>query len=364
MSSGARRRLRGVVHHLAEVCRTTFGITVLSSSLALCCAGGGARGSPPSSGPDRAADAGFEPLHLGPLTDYVPAAGLRWLIVAEPRYFFEHPALQEFWQRQLGEGRLAAFARATGVDLGRTRHALAAGFDLGTLYMVDGSGWVSPPDEPFTERLAGSELVHRPHPGIWRVTGLAGSTPETLVRVQEQLVAVAVRDPTPARVVELIARGRAQRVTRALDGAALGGLPAELRAGGPLAAYVLGPFEGRWVAEGRGMLAAAHSLALVAQLGPDGVRLSLAVAGYWDPERDVAALRSLWQAAAESALGRSVGLDRPLAAPAIAAESAALVLRVTLPLEHVLHGLGALWSGPLPFEPAAPAAAPTDTALD
>ena len=90
------------------------------------------------------------------------------------------------------EERRQAFAHSTGIDLWLTQRALAAGFELGTLYAADASGWVAPPEKLFAERLAGSERGDRPDPRIWRVTGLVGTRPETLVRVADELVAVAV----------------------------------------------------------------------------------------------------------------------------------------------------------------------------
>jgi hypothetical protein len=94
-------------------------------------------------------------LQLGALTDFVPAAGLRWLVSGSPRYFLQHPALAGTRERWLTAQRLNDFAQATAVDLRNTERALIAGFDLGTLYLVDGSGWVRAPQEPFVERLAG-----------------------------------------------------------------------------------------------------------------------------------------------------------------------------------------------------------------
>ena len=146
-------------------------------------------------------------LHRGELTDFVPAAGLRWLVSGSPAELARQPVLALLQQRWLTPQRLRAFSTGTGIDLLGTERGLVAGFDLGTLYMADASGWVAPPERLFAERLAGSERLHKTHPRVWRVTGLVGSEPEALVRVDDDLVAVAVGDPTLARIVELFAEG-------------------------------------------------------------------------------------------------------------------------------------------------------------
>ena len=118
--------------------------------------------------------------YRGELTDFVPAAGLRWLVVGSPARLAQSPALASLRARWLTEQRRRAFASATGIDVFGTERGLVAGFDLGTLYMTDSSGWVAPPEQRFARRLAGSELLRQPHPQVWRVTGLVGSRPEAL----------------------------------------------------------------------------------------------------------------------------------------------------------------------------------------
>src|SRR5688572_24057053 len=181
-----------------------------------------------STPPTRAAEVlpapAWPELHRGPLTDYVPSAGLRWLLTGSPRYFAQHPALGPLRASWLTDERFRAFSSATGIDLTRTERALVAGFDLGTLYMADASGWVDVPEAPFAERLAGSGTMRRPHPQVWRLTGVVGSIPHALVRVDRDLMAVSVGDLTPARIVELRARGRLPNVATALTGAALSDL--------------------------------------------------------------------------------------------------------------------------------------------
>jgi hypothetical protein len=288
-----------------------------------------------------------EPLQLGALTDFVPAAGLRWLVAGSPRYFAQHPALAGLRQRWLTDQRLDSFAQATAVDLRTTERALIAGFDLGTLYLTDGSGWVRSPQEPFIERLAGSARVQRPHRHVWRITGLAGSTPQALVRLDDAVLAVAVRDPLLARDTPRCARGRLRDVTPALQGAALSVLPAELVQPGPLRVYALGPFSPQSLPEGAGLLAAASAVAAALELDGQWLSLRLVLAGVWDETQDGEHLRALWQALLESPLGHTLGLSPAREEVRVQASAQHLQLATTLDAERVLAGLERLAEGRL-----------------
>jgi hypothetical protein len=220
-----------------------------------------------------------------------------------------------------------------------------AGFDLGTLYLADGSGWTQKPELPFIERLAGSARVQRPHPSVWRVTGLVGSTPEALVRLDDAVVAVAVRDPLLAHVVEYRARGRLLHVVPALRGAALSALPAEFLEPGPLAAYALGPLPESAVPEGAGLLRAAVAVAALAELEGTVLRVRIALAGSWGELQDQEQLLRLWQALSTSSLGHALHLDQPIAAPSAHTSQQVLGLDVEFDAERVLAGLESVAEG-------------------
>ena len=316
----------------------------------LCCLLLACAPSPGASPPAAAAEPSAAPLQLGELTDYVPAAGLRWLIAGSPRHFAVQPALRGARERWLSEQRLQAFAGATGIDLRRTERALAAGFDLGTLYLVDSSGWVRPPEEPFEERLAGSAKLERPHPKLLRVSGLAGSVPEALLRIDDAAVAIAVGDPVLARIVEYRVRGRLERVVPALRGAALSRLPAELLSPGSLRLYALGPFSGEALpgdGRQRGLIAGAEAIAGAVELEGNVVKLRLAVAGAWDQAQDREHLLGVWNALAASPLGHALALDQPSAAALVNATELLLTLEVALDAERLLTGLETVAAGKL-----------------
>lgn len=285
------------------------------------------------------------PLQLGALTSFVPAAGLRWLVAGSPRYWAQQPALAGVRQRWLTDQRLQAFAKATGIELIRTERALVAGFDLGTLYLADGSGWTQKPELPFIERLAGSARVQRTHPSVWRVTGLVGSTPEALVRLDDAVVAVAVKDPMLARLVEYRARGRLSQVVPALRGAALSALPAEFLEPGPLVAYALGPWPPSALPEGAGLLSAAVAVGARAELEGKALQVRIALAGSWGELKDQEQLLRLWQALSTSSLGHTLHLDQPRAAPSVHTSEQVLGLDLDLDAEQVLAGLESVAAG-------------------
>jgi hypothetical protein len=297
-------------------------------------------------------------LREGGLTEFVPAAGLRWMIVGSPRYFAEQPALREPLARLFTSERLDAFARSTGVDLSRSEHALIAAFELGQLYLVDGSGWVGAPELRFIERSAGSARSERPHSQIWRVSGLVSSRPQTLVRIDDRMLAVAVGDPTPARAVEAYSLGKLQRTPSALHGAALATLPDAVRRPAPLAAYALGPFEDEWASAAGGLLGGALALAATLEVDGDVFSARLVLSGAWDSAASPRQLEDTWARLAASELGRLLALDRPLRAPRVNVSAELLELELALDARAVLSGLHAAVAGSVDELLASPAPAP------
>jgi hypothetical protein len=161
----------------------------------------------------------------------------------------------------------------------------------------------------------------------------------------------------PARVVELRARGRLESVVTALEGAALSDLPPELTTPGPLRFYALGPFEGEWLGDGRGLLGAARALAASVELEGQSARLCIALTGYWDTALDRERLQEAWQAIATSSVGQLLGLDQPSEPLQVDAEVARLVLRVRVDTPSLLAGIQQLFArdvkellGPEPSE--------------
>src|SRR5690606_24717681 len=193
----------------------------------------------------------------------------------------------------------------------------------------------------------GSERLRQPHPRLWHLSGVVGTEPEALVRVADDLVAVAVSDLTLARVVEMRALGRLERVVSAFDGAALAELPQPLLAPAALSFYLPGPIDGALLGGSARLLGAAHAFA--AALQPDAGRLALAlgVAGRWVQSADAERLREEWEAFAASALGRRLALDRPLGPAQVRGSERLLELDVTLDAAAFAAGVEGLLVGNL-----------------
>ncbi len=283
-------------------------------------------------------------LHAGPLTDYVPAAGLRWLVVGRPSDLASQAAFAQHVAPLLPSQGLDAYANWSGVDLRLTPSALAAGFDYGTLYAAETPTGNEVVGQRFTERLVTEPKIERPHPELHTVFGVIGRTPAFLVRIDDRLVAVAVGDPTPARVVALFAQEKLRRSPPALVGAALSTLPPDAHRAS-FRAYFPGPFAGEWTMGARGLLATAAALAIAADPSPSGdeVRVRLWASGDWKTYGSAAASRlaDAWDDLASSSMGRLLGLDEPASAPVLAVGDDHLKLEVSLRVRPLVAGLHA-----------------------
>jgi hypothetical protein len=310
-----------------------LGALLAWSSIAIACGG---RSQTAAAAPAKPVAA----LHQGPLTDYVAAAGLRWLVVGRPRELAENAAFVEALSPLFSQKRLQAFTETTGVDLRKTPSALAAGYDFGTLYIAETPSQNERVQALFAERLLHGAIVRRPHPSLHRVSGTIGTTPQTLVRIDRQLIAVAVGDPTPARVVEAYARRRLERSPTALRGSSLASLPPQLGRE-PVRLYAPGPFEGAWQTAARGLLGGATAVG-VGMRPVEGRRLQVVifVAGAWGPVPDAAErLKGAWEDLAQSALGSLLGLGAVRGAPAIESTTDLLSARLELDLAPLVRGL-------------------------
>lgn len=273
------------------------------------------------------------------LVDHVSAAGLRWMVVGRPRELAETPGTLRLLSPLFPETRLDAFAEGTGVDLRRTDSALVAGFDYGTLYMAStGQRSNLPIEEKFALRLVKGAVVTSPHPRIRRIRGVAAGVPRALVSIEHRLVAVAIGDPTPARVVDAFARGKLKKSPSALEGAALSSLPSELHAA-PVRFYAPGPFEREWLGGVRGLLATTRAVGIAARpMTGERLHVTIVLSGDYD-ELGPAHLLDAWQDLATSNLGRLAGLDSPAAAPILSTVGDSLKLRVELHVRPLVDGI-------------------------
>ncbi|HEX4334799.1 MAG TPA: hypothetical protein VH062_02730 [Polyangiaceae bacterium] len=291
----------------------------------------------PARAPDRAN--AVAPLPPAELTSYVPAAGLRWLAVARLAELSHAPEMKKSLELLFPATRLDAFAKSTGLDLRTSPLAAAAGFDLATLFLAETPWENALIERQFTERLTLAPTVSVSARGVRRIAGTVGLNPETLLRADRRFVAVAIGDPTPARVAELYAEQRLPRSPPALKGSALSTLPATLAAA-PIRFYAPGPFAGEWASGARGLLGVTVALGVGVYPEGDALRVVAVLSGRWNGT-DVDQLEAAWNDLAQSSMGRLLGLDQPLTPADVTVTSDQLTLEVHLARLPLVTGLRA-----------------------
>jgi hypothetical protein len=281
------------------------------------------------------------PLHRGPLADFVPAAGLRWLVLGRPREIAQHPWLAASFSSLLPPARLAAYAAATRVDLRSVPSALAAGFDFSTLYVAELHSGEADVERNFEHRLVSGGVVKSPHPELRTIQGVIGRTPEKLLTIRGELVAIAVGDPTPVRAAEAFAMGRLKRSPRALQGSALSTLPPELEQA-PVRFYAPGPFADEWARAAGGLFGAAVAVGIAARPAEPGyLRVHFVLTGQFaNSEVDATSrLTAAFEELSESSTGHLLGLDSLPEPPSVSASASQLELRARLKIEPIVRGL-------------------------
>jgi hypothetical protein len=282
-------------------------------------------------------------IHRGPLTDYVPAAGLRWMVVGNPRVFAENRGFMGAFERLIPAERLTAFASGSGVELANLPEGCIAGFDYGTLYLARVGNNTLRVRQRFEARLVSDPVTRSPRAGIWRVTGLIANTPESLLSVDNDFSAIALGDPLLIRIVEGFALDRFKKTPPALAGAALSTLPSELKAA-PLRFYAPGPFPQEWAKGAQGVLAQAFAFGVAVKLS-DGARLQVhaVVSGSFGPDVQEARSRLLntWDSIRTSAIGHVLGLRETTEPSRLEVYPSAATLDFSLNSESLMKGLAA-----------------------
>lgn len=289
----------------------------------------------------------YAPLHRGPLTDFISSAGLRWLLLFKPQQLLAQPELGQAIAQIIPPRRFDAFAESSGVDLRVLPEAGIAGFPYSTLYLAEVPGGVaSLARARFGERLLEGAVNKQLRPGLTRITGVIGQTPETLLTIDDRLLVVSVGDPVPAKIAEAYALKRLTRSPPALRGAALSNLP-ELAASNVAVLFAPGPFADEWQGAAGGLLQSTVALAITAQpLGSGKVATTIYLSGAWQDSADDAAhrLAAAWSTFARSSAGRLFELTD---VAEISTSPDLLRLRVELELDALVRGLRASVLGDL-----------------
>jgi hypothetical protein len=262
----------------------------------------------------------------GPIVDWVPAAGLIWLVDARPRDLFGSRALGPAIATVVTDDRVAAFARRFGgVDPRKATELAVAGFAATTL------GLARMPVDPaaFESAFAGATRDREN---------------ERAEVFAHEAVAVERGRPGPLQAAVYFAEGRLRRALPALKAEPLSAAASRIGEA-PFRCFCPGPFEGRWASGVGGLMRAATAVAGAARpwdAAPGAaVALTLLLLGAWASnapaaEERLAAAFNVWS---EDPLGRLTGIDRPIEAARTASDPGALRLDVVLDPAAIARGL-------------------------
>jgi len=285
------------------------------------------------------------PRYSGRLHDYVPAAGLRWLVRGCPAKLAESQSFRPALDLLLTPSRLRAVAQTTGFALEKLPRGLIAGFDLGTLYLAELGESATVARARFTARQIHEPTKRSPDPNIVVLSGLSEGIPLGLVTIDDRVVAYGVGDPMLCRAVEAYARGKL-KAKSAFHGAALQGVELDTDDAW-IAVHVPGPFEPRWQNAAGGLLSIATALS--ARLTPttaEHALLELTVHGDFVGTNAAERLRSTYMSVASSSTGTALGLGAALDARTVTnMQNDRVVLKVPLPITEIARGMRAVTIG-------------------
>lgn len=323
----------------------SLGALALSPSLALLAACG-----PPSEPADpnqTGKTKHLPPLKTVPLSELIALAGLRWVILVEPRAIASTAWLIPSIGKLVPEDNFSSFAARTGLDLRQLPEAAIASYDADTsLYLARHTGDPAAVERWFRSRLTSGERRAIDRPDIVRITGKIGLTPHALALLGRSAVAYQEGGSLtkgPARVAALFAEGKLKRSPSVLSAEPLKSLAARFGSA-PARAFARGPFEGELARGARGLLAGATAIGAAARPSArEGIALAIAVAGDFAASGPPAAdeLLAAWNELAASSFGHLLGLDQPVQAPLSTHSPDAVAVVVELDPKKLASGLAA-----------------------
>jgi hypothetical protein len=294
-------------------------------------------------------------LHLTPLSDLVPAAGLDWLAIARPRQILEHEGVRPALATLLPQERLTAFAANNGgVDLRQVDELAVAHYADTTMVIARTFADPGRVESAFASHLTSVEGRAIDRRGttkdqVVRTWGAGTEGPEQLVLFGAFAVGLEFGKSGPLRAAELFAEKKLKRASPALATVPLS-RAAEILGDAPLRAFAPGPFGGEWSKGLGGLLGGTTAVGLAARWpkAPESsdrsrvpLILTVILLGAWNESAPAAAdrLASVFNTSAASGLGHLCGLDRPLAQARTRAEKDVITLEVTLDAAQIAQGL-------------------------
>jgi hypothetical protein len=284
-------------------------------------------------------------LHVSPLVDIIPAAGLEWLVDARPADLWANRVTHHVATTLVPTARFDAFAAGHGgVDLRQAREFVAAGFEASSLALVSTPIVPERLEAAFASRALTVEGRSVDH-GVTRVWGKRGdeAAGEQLAIFGEQAVGWERGRSGILRVAALFAEGRLRRALAALKAEPLASAATEI-GDGPIRVFAPGPFEGEFAGGLGGLLRATTAVAATIRPRAQAELLChIALMGAWGQDAPAAAdrLSAVFETLALDPIGRLMGIDRPLSGPHSWSQGGTIRLEVSLDANAVARGLHA-----------------------
>ena len=291
------------------------------------------------------------PLSTDRLESLATSAGLTWVIRARPRKIAEIPFLIPAIGRIVPEKNFDAFKLRSGLDPRQVAEVIMLRYGDALLgaeaQIVRHNVDASELERRFFARLTKDAQRTEDRPDLVRVSGIIGQSQHSFARLGRDVVVYQQRgepDRGPARIASLCALGKLTKTKRLLDGGPLEALLGRFGEA-PVVAAALGPFDDEWKKAARGLLEIATGVgAAVRPTARENIGFALAILADFGPNAARAGelLRAAWDDVAMSTMGHLLGLDRPIEAPIVAADTGVVTVAVEVEPGRLAEGLRAL----------------------
>jgi hypothetical protein len=300
--------------------------------------------------PLKLSDIPLKPLSVKALTDLLPLADLRWLLLARPREIASIPWLIPWIGLFAREPDLDRFAAANGLDLRQLPEAAVASYtsegEFGetAFFLARHNGDPAAIERAFRKRLTTGEKRAVERPDLVRVSGKIGVAQSTMTVIGADVVGLQQGGHPgrgPARIAGLYAEDRLKKSPAVLSQEPLKSLAARFGSA-PVIALSPGPFEGELARGARGLLAGATAIGAAARPSArEGIAVSVAVAGDFSTSGAPASkeLVAAWNDLARGSFGHLLGLDQPIEAPLATFSQDAVAIAVELDPALFARGL-------------------------
>lgn len=238
------------------------------------------------------------------LSSLIPAPGVVFLLELQPALMMKDRALRKQWDLVFRSERLAAYEKASGLDLSTIQKLWIVGYPLGTLLLFDAQSCAAQVEQAFIARASSWSRDASSLPGAHLLTGIVANEPQSLYYKANDFIALAYGDVTLAKIVQGYAEGRLHAKT-ALETRLVAPL-APLHPDALLRAFLVGPFEQATDAVAQGF---ASGLAAV-HLSKNYLELQVVARGAW-PDNAGPAIDSWLRQLLNTREARALGFGFP-----------------------------------------------------